>query len=242
MPVYNEGFGVKQHVMKAVANYENSTPSFELIVVDDGSTDDTLAGLKSVDDERVRVVGYRGNRGKGGALLFGAIRSNADIVIFADGDGQALPRDLGLYIDALKTADIAIASKRVSGAKVTAGFKRRFLSVGFNILVRNILSLPITDTQAGFKVFKSSALDRILPLIAVKHYAFDVEVLTVAMKVLSLKIEELPANVTLDSNFKVKNIVRMFMDVLGIGYRLKIRKWYQRNLSETKKYKPLLNW
>jgi glycosyltransferase involved in cell wall biosynthesis len=234
MPVYNEGFGVRQQIMTALASYSNSTPSFELIVVDDGSTDDTLAGLRSIDDERVRVLGYKGNRGKGAALLFGATCSNAGIVIFADGDGQALPRDLTSYIDALESADIAIASKRVGGAKVRAGFKRRFLSIAFNLLVRNILSLPITDTQAGFKVFKASALERILPLIAVKHYAFDVEVLTVAKKVLNMKVEELPANVILGSNFKVKNIVRMFMDVLGIGYRLRIRKWYQRNLAEPK--------
>jgi glycosyltransferase involved in cell wall biosynthesis len=241
MPVYNEGFEVRQHVTKAIANYTNCIPNFELIVVDDGSVDDTLAGLESINDQRVKIMGYEGNRGKGGALIFGSSLSTGDIVIFADGDGQALPRDVSSYIDALKTSDIAIASKRVSGAKVTAGFKRRFLSIGFNLFVRNLLSLPISDTQAGFKVFKASGLKKILPLIAVKRYAFDVEVLTVAMKVLNLKVEELPANVTLDSNFRIGNIVRMFLDVLGIGYRLKIRKWYQRNMADTKTSRPFIH-
>ena len=83
---------------------------------------------------------------------------------------------------------------------------------------------------------------RIIPLISVKRYAFDVELLTVA-NLLDLKIKELPANVKLESNFRTKNIARMFIDVLGIAYRLRIRRWYQENLEiRRKQYEPILNW
>ena len=153
-----------------------------------------------------------------------------------------MPVDLNQYLAATRSCDVAIASKRVPGARVNAGVKRKFLSIGFNTFVRVMLSLPLSDTQAGFKIFRQSALQKIVPLISVKHYAFDVELLTVA-KLLKLRIVELPANVKLESNFRNKNIVRMFIDVLGIAYRLRIRHWYQRNLElRRKNYQPILRW
>jgi hypothetical protein len=97
-------------------------------------------------------------------------------------------------------------------------------------------------TQAGFKVFRRTALQRIIPLLSVKRYAFDAELLTVA-NLLGMKIVEIPAFVKLESRFRSGNIMRMFVDVLGIAFRLRIRRWYQRNLDgRNGKYKPFLNW
>ncbi|MFI5422196.1 MAG: glycosyltransferase, partial [Nitrososphaerales archaeon] len=194
-----------------------------------------------IKDRRVRVVGYGQNRGKGEALLYGVRFATGDTIIMADGDLQAVPIDINHYLQATLTADGAIASKRVPGARLDAGVKRKFLSIGFNGFVRVLLSLPVSDTQAGFKIFRRDALRKIAPLISVKHYAFDVELLTVA-NLLKLKIVELPAHVRLESDFRNKNIVRMFIDVLGIAYRLRIRHWYQRNLELSKIYKPILRW
>ena len=146
------------------------------------------------------------------------------------------------YLKATLTADVAVASKRVAGARLEAGVKRRFLSIGFNGFVRVLLSLPISDTQAGFKIFRRDAIKKIVPLTCVKHYAFDVELLTVA-NLLKMKIVELPAHVKLESNFRNKNTIRMFIDVLGIAYRLRIRQSYQRNLElKRKRYRPILRW
>ncbi len=210
--------------------------------MDDGSTDGTLDAAREIKDERVRIVGYDNNRGKGEALLYGIRFARGDTIIFADGDLQALPLDFQHYLKAVETHDIAIASKRVRGARLDAGAKRKFLSIGFNAFVRVLLSLPISDTQAGFKIFRASALKKIIPLISVKRYAFDVELLTVA-NLLGLKITELPASVRLESTFRGGNIARMFIDVLGIAYRLRIRRWYQVNLEfRRNKYEPILNW
>ncbi|MDA4129364.1 MAG: glycosyltransferase [Thaumarchaeota archaeon] len=242
MPVYNLGASIQNLVDLALARFGELLPSFELVVVDDGSIDGTLASACTIKDRRVRVVGYSQNRGKGEALLYGLRFAMGDTIILADGDLQAVPIDLDHYLKATQTADIAIASKRVSGAKLEAGFKRKFLSIGFNAFVRVLLSLPVSDTQAGFKIFRREAIRKIVPLICVKHYAFDVELLTVA-NLLKLNIVELPAYIKLESNFRNKNIIRMFIDVLGIAYRLRIRHWYQRNLELKKRgYQPIIRW
>jgi len=241
MPVFNLGSSITELVDAAIERFEELLPSFELVIVDDGSTDGTLEKVCGLRDRRVRPVGYSLNRGKGEALLYGCKFAVGETVILADGDLEAVPIDLNHYLLATKKFDIAIASKRVKGAQVQARFKRKFLSIGFNVFVRTLLSLPLSDTQAGFKIFRMSSLKKIIPLISVKHYAFDVELLTVA-NLLNLKIIELPASVRLESNFRSKNIVRMFIDVLGIAYRLRIRHWYQRNLEAKKNYKPILHW
>ena len=107
--------------------------------------------------------------------------------------------------------------------------RRNFLSIGFNNFVRFLLSLPIKDTQAGFKVLRRSALQKILPLLSVKRYAFDVELLVVATEICHYKVVELPAKVDLQGGFRLGNIIRMVIDMLGIVYRLKIKHWYQDN-------------
>ena len=175
--------------------------------------------------------------------LFAFRYAKGETVIFADGDMEAFPDDLQHYLDALKNADIAIASKRVPGARVTASMTRNFLSIGFNSFVQILLSLPINDTQAGFKVFRRSALETILPLLSVKRYAFDVELLVVASDVCKYKIVELPTNVTLSSGFRLGSVIRMMVDLLGIAYRLKIKHWYQDNHNRPHdEYRPIIRW
>lgn len=244
MPVYNEGASVVSEIQSAIKKFESLlSSSFELIVVDDGSIDDTRAVLKSIKDKRVRVVGYPMNSGKGCAQLFAFRYAKGETVIFADGDMQAFPKDLQNYLDALKDADIAIASKRVQGAQFSSTLMRNFLSIGFNNFVRLFLSLKLKDTQAGFKVFRRSALEKIVPLISVRRYAFDVELLLVATKICNFKIAELPARVELSSGFRLGHVLRMLIDILGIGYRLRVKHWYQENHNRSHdEYRPILKW
>jgi hypothetical protein len=104
---------------------------------------------------------------------------------------QAMPDGYERYMPALDHADIVVSSKRVPGVLVCAGSRIKFLSIGFNLSVKMILPLSVSDTQAAFKAFKHNALATILPLISVKRYAFDVELLVVA-KLKKLRIAELP--------------------------------------------------
>ena len=94
-------------------------------------------------------------------------------------------------------------------------------------MVRTLIGFNLKDTQVGLKVMKRSAVDKIFPSLAVKRYAFDVELLTVA-HINNLKIAEMPIKLNLESSFKPKEMLRMFVDLLGIAYRLRIIHWYQR--------------
>ena len=135
-----------------------------------------------------------------------------------------------MYIDATRNYDLVIASERHPKSKVEAPVIRRLLSYGFHVLVKLSTGVKVSDTRSGLMAGKAEALKRIFRLLSVKRCAFDVEMLAVA-QLLKFKVKELPIEMKLGSRFGLRDIVRMFIDVLGIAYRLRIRRWYQANLS-----------
>ena len=89
---------------------------------------------------------------------------------------------------------------------------------------------PLKDTQAGLKAMRKSAFVNIFPRLSVKRYAFDVELLTVA-DLYGLSIVEMPTQVRIEKSFQAKELFRMFIDLLGIAYRLRVIHWYQRPIN-----------
>jgi len=204
--------------------------NYEIIVVDDGSPDDTYnQALKVSKDPTVRVYKLPRNMGKGYALLHGFRRSKGEIVVFFDGDLDIDPRQIHLLISALKNtkADIVITSKWHPQSKTIATPIRKFLSKAFYALARLLLGLKVSDTQTGAKAFKRNVLEDIVNHLTIKRYAFDVELLTAATT-RGYKIVEVPAlwKIKLTSSFKTKEIWKMFIDLLAITYRHRVKKQY----------------
>ena len=159
-----------------------------------------------------------------------------------DGDIEISASNITDYVKSLQNSDIAIASKQHPSSLVNRPIARKIFSLAFRTLVNSLTGLTASDTQSGFKAFKSSAIKKIAPLLSVKKYAFDVELLVIA-KILNMKIVELPVYLTMDAKFGVNNIFRMFIDLLGITYRLRIIRWYHKSLNNPNvKYKPIINW
>ena len=104
---------------------------------------------------------------------------------------------------------------------------RRLFSHSFNVLVRLLTGVNLNDTQAGLKAVRKSAFDKVFPRLAVKRYAFDVELLAVA-HLYGLRIVEMPVKLKMNASFKLKEIWHMLLDLLGITYRLRLIRWYQR--------------
>jgi hypothetical protein len=171
-------------------------------------------------------------------MKIGFMQTSGNVVFFADSDMEIDLNQISKYLVALKSGDIVIASKRHPDSQVDVPLSRKLLSYGFNGLVRLLTGVRLDDTQSGLKAMKKTAFENIIPRLAVKRYAFDVELLAVA-SLYGLKVVEMPVNIKLNASFKPSEIWHMFVDLLGIAYRLRIIKWYQRQSFRRDGFKHL---
>ena len=243
MPAYNEEKMISKCISDARVHLENLACPYEIIIVDDGSTDGTRAeAVRASVNPHVKVVGYDRNQGKGFAIKHSTKYVTGDVVIFMDSDADVKPDLIKQYVTALRNNDIALAPKWHPDSRVSTPMMRRLLSHAFNRLVLLLTGLRVSDTQSGLKALRREAFDTIMNLVSVRHYAFDVELL-VAAKLLKLRIIELPIKIRLNSLFGARYVLRMLVDLLGITYRLRLIHWYQQNLQNMHaEYSPIIRW
>jgi glycosyltransferase involved in cell wall biosynthesis len=229
MPAYNEGRIIEQAFKRVDDSLRKTGIKYELIVVDDGSADDTRKKTINYasNNNHVKVLGYNRNVGKGFATKTGLSHSTGNAIVILDSDLNIDPDGILNYIEALKQGDLVIASKWHPQSCVEIPLFRKFLSHGFNVLVKLLTGLRLGDTQTGLKAISRKAVNIIVSRLAVKRYAFDVELLTLA-NLYNLKIIELPVNIQMSGLFSIREVWKMFIDLLGITYRLRIIKYYQR--------------
>lgn len=231
LPAYNE----EDNIVKVISRVDEVVSSlgfkYEIIVVNDGSNDAT--GRRALQYARinnhVQVISYPKNMGKGYAIKTGFMNAEGNTIIFLDSDLDIDPVEIKQYLQALEYGDIVIASKRHRNSRVEAPILRKIMSVGFNILVRLLTRLDVGDTQAGLKAMRKNSLAKVFSSLLVKRYAFDTELLAVA-NLYGLRIIEMPVNLVITNGlFNPKEIFRMFVDLLAITYRIRIKKWYQNS-------------
>src|SRR4029077_3178457 len=242
VPAYNEADSIERGVADIDRQFEAVSEDYEIIIVDDGSEDGTAKIIQQFTDRKIKIVGYDRNQGKGHAIKRGLYHATGQYAFLIDSDSEIQAKNLMNYVDALGSADFVIGSQRHPLSTVQTPAGRRFLSLGFNVLERLLTGVHATDTQAGLKAARSTALYQVLPLLSVKRYAFDAELLAVA-SLFDFKIKELPVNIDLKATFSARQVFRMFIDLLGITYRLRIKHWYQRNkASMSNTYNPIIPW
>ena len=231
IPAFNEEVFIEDTLGTLDLAIKEKMIQYEIVVVDDGSKDKTFtkAMQYAKRNGHVKVISYDRNEGKGFAIKTGVMNSIGDAVVFIDGDMEIDLNTISTYAEALKEADVVIASKWHPNSKVSIPLTRRLMSRTFNVLVRILTGFELKDTQVGLKVMNRKAVNIIFPELAVKRYAFDVELLSVA-KLNNLKVLEMPVKLKLASSFKPNDAWRMFVDLLGIAYRLRIIHWYQRQI------------
>ena len=164
---------------------------FELIVVDDGSTDNTEAVVGEFKD--VRYLRNEVNRGKGETVKRGMLAAELDTVLFSDVDLSTPIEEALALLKALEEgADVAIGSRRFDGEKqVRRSWPRKLMAWGWRVLVHRLVLAGIHDTQCGFKMFRRRAARDVLALQRLEGWAFDVEVLYLARR-LGYSIVEVP--------------------------------------------------
>jgi dolichol-phosphate mannosyltransferase len=231
IPVHNQETKISALLAKVKEILNLTLQSYEIVVVNDGSYDNTLRVLQKEEllDSCIKIISYMPNRGKGHAVKTGVMQASGSTVIFVDGDFDISHNRIKEYIDELENCDLVIASKRHPQSKVYSPLSRKFLSRMFNLLVQLALGIKIKDTQSGLKAGNGAVLRTIFSVMLVKRYAFDVELLTIATA-MNLNIKELPIEIKLDHNFRIQDIAKMLLDVAAISFRHRIRRWYQRQL------------
>ena len=231
IPAYDEENSIEAALGTIDEVVKNKNLPYEIIVVNDGSKDKTLqrAMTYASRNGHVKVVSNTSNQGKGYAIREGFAQTSGEFVVFADSDMDIDFGTVSSYVEALQHGDIVIASKWHPKSVVKMPIIRRILSHSFNILVRLLTGVKLRDTQSGLKAIRKSAFTDVFPRLAVKRYAFDVELLTVA-SLRGLRVVEMPVNLKMQGLFSFREIWKMFLDLLGITYRLRVTRWYQRSM------------
>lgn len=227
IPAYNEERRIAASIEKILL-YSGQHPGeiAEIVVVDDGSRDETAAIIRSLQagTPNLRLVAYGPNAGKGYAVRRGVMEARGDLVLISDADLSTPIDQISVLREAMNGADVVIGSRAIDPftVKVRQGKLRQFLGRSFNRLMRTVTALPFLDTQCGFKLLRRSAARRIFSLATIDRFAYDVEMLMIALAE-GYRIAEVPVLWYNSSDSQVRIVrdsLRMLWDVLIIRRRL----------------------
>jgi glycosyltransferase involved in cell wall biosynthesis len=235
IPAYNEDHHIYENLLAVHAELSYFCDDFEIILVNDGSRDDTLSEAMRAAEQlgNTKVITYSKNGGKGNAIKEGFKNTSKDLITFFDADLDILPQQIEPLFNAIRKtgADVAIQSKRHQDSVVN-GFplRRQFLSRSYNLITRLLFNLPVSDTQVGIKLYRRKVLDMIMPKLLVKRFATDVEQLVLAHKY-GFKIAECPVHINFnpdEDRIGLKDIFNIGWDTAAVYYRLNILKYYDK--------------
>ena len=172
-------------------------------------------------------------------------KTKGDYIAFIDSGMEIDPNGLSMILEHMEwyNADIIVGSKQHPASVVNYPFQRKIISFGGYLIAKFLLGINVHDTQAGLKIFRRQVLEKVLPRLLIKNYAFDLEILSVANHLGFTKIYEAP--VKLNYNFKslthatgFKVIYRCLVDALAVFYRLRILKYYDDKNKRKWVYDP----
>ncbi len=193
IPAYNEAWRVVPTI-GAVATYMSSLGQpWELIIADDGSTDETAALVADLDLVNLHLLTGTPNQGKGHAVRRGMLAARGDVVLFADAD-QSTPIEQfeDLLGELNQGSDVVVGSRAADGSEVSnKSAARHLMSQGLKFLVTTGFQIPVSDTQCGFKLFTREAARTLFSHQVIDDFSFDLEVLFLAKK-FGLQISEVP--------------------------------------------------
>ncbi|MFA6391515.1 MAG: dolichyl-phosphate beta-glucosyltransferase [Patescibacteria group bacterium] len=228
IPVYNEEKRIKKSLERIVQYLDKKCDEYEIIIVDDGSTDRTLEVINEVSNDRFRIIKSEKNRGKGFAVKKGMLTAKYEYVLFSDADLSTPIEEIEKFEQYAADFDIIIGSRAIKGSNIEihqSKFKEFLGRVG-NRLIQLVLLPGIQDTQCGFKLFnkKSTA---IFEKQTIDRWGFDFEILWLARK-MGFKIKEVPVHWINDFGTKVSGFshyVKTFRELLKIKWNSMLKKY-----------------
>jgi dolichyl-phosphate beta-glucosyltransferase len=225
IPAYNESSRIRPTLDEMLRYSEQHNWDVEILVVDDGSRDDTAAIVLEYSKKhpQIALVTSSSNHGKGFSVRAGMLRARGDVCLFTDADLSSPIGEAQHLFDAIaQGADIAIGSRWLRAELQTERqpLYRQVLGRIFNIALRLILGLNFADTQCGFKAFRREAAQRIFPLQKIERWGFDPEILFLARKA-GLVVKEVPVVWAHSEGTRLhpfRDGMHMFFDVLRIRW------------------------
>jgi dolichyl-phosphate beta-glucosyltransferase len=224
LPAYNAARYLGSS-LAVLQEHRRRWPASEVLVVDDGSRDDTARVAEEQAGDGIRCLKLPKNVGKGGAVRAGMLAAKGDYRIFMDAD---VPYELEAvdtmlrYLD-FKEFDVTIGSRHVPGSHfdVRLSWPRRLSSLLFTTFVSRMVVGGMVDTQCGIKGFRAAAAERLFSMSVINGFAFDVEILYLAFK-LTLDIKRVPVRQVRDEPSTIslsRQSVKMLVDVLRVPAR-----------------------
>lgn len=199
IPAYNESARLG-NTLRAVVDYlRNNSPESEVIVVDDGSSDQTAElareTFKEAPDLRTSVISYKSNLGKGRAVRLGLLAARSDVALFSDADLSTPITEAPKLVDPIASGqcDVAFGSRALDRKLIGVHQSWRREQGGriFNLAVRLATGLPFWDTQCGFKAFRMSVCRPLVEAATIDRFGFDVELLYLTFRA-GLSLKEIP--------------------------------------------------
>ncbi len=227
LPAYNEVDSLDKAVPRIMKTLEEITPSYEIIVAEDGSTDgtDKVAALLSKRYSRVKHLHKEERLGRGAALNNAFKKARGIILVYMDVDLATNVAQLKSLVRAVNEQgyDFATGSRMLPQSKVERSRTRQLFSKLFNFLVRALVGSKVKDHQCGFKAFKRKPLMQLLDKVAASHWFWDTEILVRASRE-GYKIKEIPVEWTSGKETKVnlvKDSFNMFWQTTKLWWQLK---------------------
>ncbi len=246
IPAYNEGARLGPTLEQVLKYLSAQRWDAEVIVVNDGSRDNTADVVRgfSIADSRVRLVENPGNRGKGYSVRHGMLEARGEVVVFSDADLSSPIEEMPKLFEGLAAgADIAIGSRWLRPELQTQrqSVHRQLFGRIFNLLQRLILGLHFKDTQCGFKAFSRRAVQTIMPLQRIERWGFDPEILFLARK-FGFRIVEIPVRWGHSGGTRIHPLVdgaKMFLELLHVRFNDMTGKYNGKTIVTVQPINPL---
>lgn len=225
IPAFNEEKRIGATIQRIYDYLKEKSETFEIIVVDDGSSDNTIDVVSNVSEriKNIRLLSNGTNKGKGFSVKNGILNSTCSLVLISDADLSTPIEEVEKFLPWIDSGyDIVIGSRGLEESEILKKqpWYRQSMGKTFNKMVKILVLGDFNDTQCGFKLFKSGTAKKVFSLSKMDGFAFDVEILFIAKK-MGYRTKEVPVRWINSPHSKVRimrDSLKMFFDLLRIRF------------------------